>query len=121
MSGTSGGGLYQAEYPAVLLHDIQACSCHRASMISRINTVERKGLGDRGRWTERQREMKKASEGSCCVSCRGRGEERAVMRRSQRLEGLRKKEKRNTYIHNEEVQPAPGVGEVLYEAVRHPF
>lgn len=26
-----------------------------------------------------------------------------------------------TYIHNEEVQPTPGVGEVLDEAVGHPL
>ena len=26
-----------------------------------------------------------------------------------------------TYVHDEEVQPAPGVGEVFSEAVRHPL
>lgn len=26
-----------------------------------------------------------------------------------------------TYVHDEEVEPAPGVGEVLDEAVRHPL
>lgn len=36
--------------------------------------------------------------------------------------GLRnRRKKESTYIHNEEVQPTPGVGEILDETISNPF